>query len=219
MNQRFQNAEIRLVSELYADNELYKAINMIGAQLESELPEFGLCPEECFMEALEMLSIIADKGEEVLPEMENIWLRKYNEYVRFDRSIDKDEIRKSVGIVFGFVILAIDSSLHPFYRRTLTEEIMNIIVSHKFDGWATTLRQIASVPLPDGWFDSYIDEEPDGTDEMAEFTKEFATICKQLPNSNMTIQLISKQYNNSCQQFMGKMENPKFIAPQQDEAV
>lgn len=34
--------------------------------------------------------------------------------------------------------------------------------------------------------------------------------------SEMSIQ---NQYNTGCQQFMGKMENPKFIAPQQDEAV
>lgn len=31
--------------------------------------------------------------------------------------------------------------------------------------------------------------------------------------------IIQNQYNTSCQQFMGKMENPKFIVPQQDEAV
>lgn len=30
---------------------------------------------------------------------------------------------------------------------------------------------------------------------------------------------IAEQHNSNCQQFMGKMENPKFIAPQQDDAV
>lgn len=30
---------------------------------------------------------------------------------------------------------------------------------------------------------------------------------------------IAEQHNSNCQQFMGKMENPKFIAPQQDEAI
>lgn len=30
---------------------------------------------------------------------------------------------------------------------------------------------------------------------------------------------IAEQHNSNCQQFMGKMENPKFIASQQDEAV
>ena len=63
MNQRFQSGEIRLVSEQYAENELYKTVSSIGLQLENELREFGLCPEECFMETLELLSIIAEKGE------------------------------------------------------------------------------------------------------------------------------------------------------------
>lgn len=166
MNQRFQNAEIKLVSERYADNELYKAVNKIGAQLESELTEFGLCPEECFMEAVEMLSVIADKGKDVLPDLENLWLRKYNEYGRFDRSVDKDEIRKAIGIVLGFVILAVDSSTHPFYRRTLTEEITVLIANHKFEGWAKTLFQIASVPLPDGWFDAFISQAAEESDKL-----------------------------------------------------
>ena len=65
MNQRFQNEEIRRVAEQFADNELYKAICTIGPQLENESREFGLCSEECFVEALELLSAIADKGEDI----------------------------------------------------------------------------------------------------------------------------------------------------------
>lgn len=43
---------------------------------------------------------------------------------------------------------------------------------------------------------------------------------KEKLNIKTTTQLhIDKQYNTACQQFMGKMENPKFIAPQQDETV
>jgi hypothetical protein len=30
---------------------------------------------------------------------------------------------------------------------------------------------------------------------------------------------IGEQHNENCQQFMGKMENPNFITPEQDEAV
>ena len=73
MNQRFQNEEIKLVAERYAENELYKAVSSIGPQLEAELTEFGLCPEECFMEAIELLSAIADKGEGILSEVDGIW--------------------------------------------------------------------------------------------------------------------------------------------------
>ena len=161
MNQRFQSAEIRGVSEQYADNELYKAVSSIGTQLESELKEFGLCAEECFVEVLELLSEIAEKGEDILSELDNLWLRKENEYRRFDRHVSDDEIRKAVGIVFGFTILAIDSSRHPFYRRKLSEQLTQIVANHQFADWASTFECIFSVPLTDGWFDAFIDEEPE----------------------------------------------------------
>lgn len=219
MNQRFQNAEIRLVSELYAENELYKAVSSIGPQLESELTAFGLCPEECFMETLELLAAVADKGDGILPEIDKLWLRKYNEYKRFDRHVGDDEIRKAVGIVFGFAILAIDSSRHPFYRRTLAYKLMQEVACHKWEGWATTLERIFDVPLPDGWFDAYIDEEPEGDDEVADFAKSLDSLQKQMPTAQINLQFVSKQYNTSCQQFMGQMNNPQFITPQQDETV
>lgn len=50
MKTRFQNEEIEAVSDLYAENHLYRAVCKIGPQLEAELTEFGLCPEECFAE-------------------------------------------------------------------------------------------------------------------------------------------------------------------------
>ena len=213
MNQRFQNEEIRLISELYAENELYKAVISIGPQLESELPQFGLCPEECFMETLELLSTIAEKGKEILAELNERWLRKHNEYKRLGRQVCEDEICKSVGIVFAFTILAIDSSRHPFYRYTLTEQLTQIIAYHQFEGWVRTLEQIFSVPLPDGWFDAFIDEESDVHHDMNVIAKDIDSIRKQIPNAPLIIQFVQKQYNSSCQQFMGKMENPKFIAP------
>ena len=158
MNQRFQNAEIRRVSEQYAENELYRAVSMIGHQLESET-EFGLCSEECFMEAIGLLSEIANKGEEYLSEIDNYWLHKFNEYRRFDRHLKEEEIRKAVGIVFAFVILALDSSRHPFYRYTLTRRLTQVVASLQFKDWSPTFDRIFSVPLPDGWFDAFIDEE------------------------------------------------------------
>jgi hypothetical protein len=170
MNQRFQNEEIRRVAEQYAPDELYRAICTIGPQLESELPEFGLCPEECFAETLELLSLIAEKGEDILSEVDNIWLRKFNEYRRVDRHVNEVEIRKAVGIVFGFCILAIDSCHHPFYRRTLSERLMQVIADHQFDGWAATLERIFSVPLPEGWFDAFLDENLEESDNLPQLT-------------------------------------------------
>lgn len=170
MNQRFLNAEIDRVSEQYADNELYKAIHTIGTQLEAESPGFGLNSAECFMESLELLSTIAEKGEDILPEIDELWLRKENEYRRFDRNVDQQEIRKAVGIVFGYVILAIDSCSHSFYRYTLSERLTMVIAEHKFEGWTSILDKIFSVPLSDGWFDTYIegDDQDEGSDNVPE---------------------------------------------------
>jgi hypothetical protein len=159
MNQRFQNEEIRRVGEQYAENELYRAISTIGPQLEAELTEFGLCPEECFMEALELLSAIADKGGDILPELEGIWLRMHNEFKRLNRQACEEEIRKAVAIVFGFTILAIDSSRHLFYRYTLAKRLAQVVADHQFADWPSTLDRIFSVPLNDGWFDAFIEEE------------------------------------------------------------
>lgn len=198
MNQRFQHEEIRNVSEQYAENELYTAISTIGPQLESELAEFGLCPEECFMETLELLSAIADKGEEILPEVDELWLRKHNEYKRFDRSVSEDEIRKAVGIVFGFTILALDSSRHTFYRYTLTEQLTQVVANHQFSCWASTLDRIFSVPLSDGWFDGFIDEEPEETNSIR-LPKELDT-AKARKYFAKAIEL----------QYMETLENGKF---------
>lgn len=198
MNQRFQNAEIRLVAEQYADNELYKAVSTIGQQLESELTEFGLCPEECFMETLELLSAIAEKGEDFLSEVEDVWLRKSNEYRRFDRHVSDEVIRKAVGIVFGFAILAVDSSRHSFYRRILPERLMQVIANHQFGGWGSTLDNIFSVPLPDGWFDSFVDEEPQEGDELA--------LPKEL-NTKMARKCFARAISKK---YMEKADNGKY---------
>lgn len=198
MNQRFQNEEIGLVSERYAKNELYKAVSSIGQQLESEMKEFGLCPEECFMETLELLSTIAEKGEEFLPIIDNYWLRKFNEYNRFDRHVNDDVISKAVGIVFGFAILAVDSSRHEFYRYTLSEQLTRTVTCHKFDGWAETLDRIFSVPLLDGWFDQFIDEDSQEGDELV--------LPKEL-DTRKARQYFAKAIKKN---YMVKVDNGKF---------
>ncbi len=166
MNQRFRNEEIRGVSERYADNELYQAIRSIGPHLEAELPQFGLCSEECFKEVLELLAVIAEKGKDILQGVENLWLSKYNEFRRLDRQVSEEETRKTVGIVFGFTILAVDSSRHPFYRYRLSERLSTLIADHQFEGWPLILNRISDVPLPDGWFDAFIEEEPEDGDQL-----------------------------------------------------
>ena len=158
MNQRYQSADIRRVAEQFAENELYRAICSIGNQLESEL-EFGLCPEECFMDTQELLSDIIEKGEDFLAETENLWLRKYNEYKRFDRHMGDEDVRKAVGVVFGFTILATNSSKNLFYYYTVSRQLMEVVAYHKFNGWTSILERIFSVPLIDGWFDATFKKE------------------------------------------------------------
>ena len=159
MNQRFQPEEIKRVSEQNAGNELYLSIRSICSRLESEY-KFALCAEECFTEVVELLSTVADRGKGILADIENIWFEKFNEYRRFDRQMPDEDLSKGVGIVLGFTILALDSSCHPFYRYTLARRLTEVVAGHQFDGWTTTLGRIFSVPLPDGWFDGFIEEEP-----------------------------------------------------------
>lgn len=174
MNQRFQEEKIRQTSELYAEDELYKAILSIGLQLESELTGFGLCPEECFTEVRQILAIIAELGENFTQDLDNLWLRKYNEYRRLDRSVSEDETRKVVGIIFGFVIIAISSSHHSFYRNTLPMRMLYCIGNHDFGGWELTLGRISEVTLKDGWFDRNVIEEEGADEEEHQLTQPFS---------------------------------------------
>ena len=163
MNQRYQEGDIRRIAEQYADNGLYMAICTIGLKLESEMSGFGLCPEECFMEVSWLLERIADNGEDTLAKLDDIWLSTYNGYRRLDRSVNEDETRKVVGVVFAFAAIATDSSTHHFYRYTLSEAIIHTLYEpdHKFGGMRETIGRIFSVPLPDGWFDKYFEDQPE----------------------------------------------------------
>lgn len=167
MNQRFQNAEIKLVRKQFADDALYRAICRIGLKLEAELTGFGMCPEECFMEVKELLSDIAGAGGQMPGDsLEALWLAKYNEFCRTDRRVDSGIISKAVGIVFGFAANAVGGGSNPFYRYTLARQLIEVVAGHKFEGWDSTLYEICDVPLPDGWFDSFLhNDEPDETSD------------------------------------------------------
>ena len=51
------------------------------------------------------------------------------------------------------------------------------------------------------------------------FQKEIERLRDARKKKSVTTIEIGEQHNENCQQFMGKMENPKFIAPQQNETV
>lgn len=209
MKQRFQNAEIEAVSSFYAENHLYRAVCKIGPQLEAELAEFGLCPEECFVDTQELLTVIAEKGEEVIPELQNLWLEKYNQYRRFDRHVNQEELRKAVSIVFGFTILAVNTSRHPFYNFTLPWNLTCIVADNTPEEWSHTLDRIVSLQMPDGWFDRFIEEDPWDGNGLGGQLSGISSMQRQA--TNLTVQIVKEQHNHNCQQFMGEMKKPKFI--------
>lgn len=59
--------------------------------------------------------------------------------------------------------------------------------------------------------DDKFDEHP--------FQKEIERLRDARKKKSVSTIEIGEQYNENCQQFMGKMENPKFVTPQQDETV
>lgn len=160
MQERLDNKGISTLKTQYADDPLYQAIRVKGPTLEATLPSFGLCPEECFIEAMEIITLIHDKDKDISQkDIIDIWTDRHNQYKRLDRTVSEEEIRKVVSIVFAYVILAIDSSHDPFYRHTLTREILQVLMSPQchFPGQIDTLDTIFSTAdethFPDQWFD------------------------------------------------------------------
>ena len=51
------------------------------------------------------------------------------------------------------------------------------------------------------------------------FQKEIERLRDARKKKSVSTIEIGEQHNENCQQFMGKIENPKFITPQQDETV
>ena len=51
------------------------------------------------------------------------------------------------------------------------------------------------------------------------FQKEIERLRDARKKKSVSTIEIGEQHNENCQQFMGKIENPKFVTPQQDEAV
>lgn len=156
MNQRFQPKDIEKIRALHAENELYIAIESIGRKLQFD-QQFSLCIEECFVETTELLHCIVDKGKHAVTVIENMWLDKFNNFLSHDRHIGKEEISKSVCEVFGFAVIALNSSKDSFYNYQLAEKIICLLGSSKyrFEGWNTLLYEIANVKLRDGWFDDF----------------------------------------------------------------
>ena len=158
MNQRLQNAERNNVRTRNSEDELFKAIDELGIELETDMPMFDMCPEEMYEEVVRVLTMIADKGEDFDSE-ERLWHILYNEYRRFDRNVPEDELKEAVTIVYLFAVVALDTSIHTFYRYRMTERMTGVTMEHRCERWSEISDRIFDVYVPDGWFDRFVEQE------------------------------------------------------------
>lgn len=157
MKRRFQPEDDESVARQYAGNELYQSIRSISHLIE-EKSAFAMSAEECFTEVTELLTLIASERKAILPHLETLLIEKHNEYKRLERNLSDDQIYQAVAIVFGYAMLALDSSHATFFRYTLPTRLCFTVTLRKFSGWTDLLAQIFNVDLPDGWFDRFIAE-------------------------------------------------------------
>ena len=165
MKRRFQPEDDESVARQYAGNELYQSIRSISHLIE-EKSAFAMSAEECFTEVTELLTLIAREREAILPRLETLLIEKHNEYKRLERHLSDDQIYQAVAIVFGYAMLALDSSHATFFRYTLPMRLCFTVTLRKFSGWTDLLAQIFNVDLPDGWFDRFIAEGGEDAGEM-----------------------------------------------------
>ena len=96
---------------------------------------------------------------------------------------------------------------------------MAIVADNKFEGWTDTLDSIFSVPLTDGWFDRLIGQQAWDGDVMSRMAQHVDNMHRMAPNANLTLQIVKEQHNSGCNQFMGEVNEPKFLTQPQDEAI
>lgn len=183
MNQRLEGEDLRRAREQYAGNKLYAAISSIGDDLEAELTGFGMCAEECFEEVMEVLALIAEKGDDIASDdLKKLWLKKFNQYRRLERQVDNDEIRKVISIVFGYAALALDSSQTTFYRFTVCYMVQQTIIDNEPEDFDPTIGRIFDVELEKGWLDHFMEENDMETYENLVFKEnvDVGKVMKQL---------------------------------------
>lgn len=162
MNQRLQNVEKSNVRTRNSEDELFRAIDGLGIELETYMPKFDMCPEEMYEEVVRLLTMIAEEGEDFNSE-ERLWHVLYNEYRSFDRNVPEDELKEAVAIVFLFAVVALDTSMHTFYRYRLTERLTRVAMRHRCERWPEISDRIFGVYVPDGWFDRFVEQETENT--------------------------------------------------------
>ena len=168
MKKRFPAAEAERIRERYAADWLYLRVCRLGQSLQMQTDTFGLKPEECYRDVRALLGDIADEGPDIEPRLDDLWCKLYNGYREWDTNVKTQDVCLAVEIVFGYAALALHTSRFQFYNETaarlLIETDIRQHVKIKNEVNETVLQSIfpeADTDLEDGWFDRFLNEDPD----------------------------------------------------------
>lgn len=156
MNHRFRNEEQSKYSETYGNDLLFVICSRVGPELQTQMPEFGMCPEEMYYEVEELLQWLIAHPKSTPEDINQKWHRLYNNYLSFDRHVSTEDLRRAVGIVFTLSSIALNSSLDTDLSLGLPQKLFDCIAhkDHAFKDWAIMCDRIFDqCELPEGWLD------------------------------------------------------------------
>lgn len=156
MNQRFRNEEQSKYQKQFGDDPLFIVCSEVGPELQTGMPEFGMCPEEMYCETEMLLEWLIAHPNATPTEINRKWHQLYNNYLGFDRRVNQEEIRRAVGVVFAFACLGLGTSLDTVLCYELPQKLIDCIAEdeHAFTDWASLFDYIfEACTLPEGWLD------------------------------------------------------------------
>lgn len=156
MNQRFRNEEQSKYQKQFGGDPLFVVCSEVGPELQTGMPEFGMCPEEMYCETEMLLEWLIAHPNATPTEINRKWHQLYNNYLGFDRRVNQEEIRHAVGVVFAFACLCLGTSLDTVLCYELPQKLIDCIAEdeHAFNDWASLFDHIfEACTLPEGWLD------------------------------------------------------------------
>lgn len=156
MNQRFRNEEQSKYQTQFGGDPLFVVCGEVGPELQTGMPEFGMCPEEMYCETEMLLEWLIAHPNATPTEINRKWHQLYNNYLGFDRKVNKEEIRRALGVVFALACLGLGSSIDTVLRYELPQKLIDCVAEddHAFTDWASQFDHIfATCTLPEGWLD------------------------------------------------------------------
>lgn len=156
MNQRFRNEEQCKYQKQFGEDPLFVVCSEVGPELQTGMPEFGMCPEEMYCETEMLLEWLIAHPNATPTEINRKWHQLYNNYLGFDRRVNQEEIRRAVGVVFAFACLGLGTSLDAVLCYELPQKLIDCIAEddHAFYDWASLFDHIfEACTLPEGWLD------------------------------------------------------------------